>query len=109
MTAGVGYHALAFVLTISTLCVLIMVSYVEKIISDLKKERMVTITFVDNSFSSVLLLEERLNSTEAKIERMEVSKEEGRINVVYLIRGKKTAVNELTTLLAMADEVASFS
>jgi putative Mg2+ transporter-C (MgtC) family protein len=109
MTAGVGYHALAFVLTISTLCVLAMVSYVEKIISDLKKERMITVTFVDNSFSSMLLLEKRLNSTEAKIERMEVSKEEGRINVVYLIRGKKAAVNKLNTLLAMAEEVASFS
>jgi putative Mg2+ transporter-C (MgtC) family protein len=109
MTAGVGYHALAFVLTISTLCVLVMVSYVEKIISDLQKERMVTITFINNSFSNVILLEKRLSSIGAQIERMEVSKEEGRINVVYLIRGKKAAVNELSMQLAMAEEVASFS
>ncbi|WP_157255320.1 hypothetical protein [Pedobacter sp. Leaf216] len=57
----------------------------------------------------MLLLEKRLNNTGAQIERLEVSKEEGRINIVYLIRGKKASVNELNRQLAMAEEVASFS
>jgi putative Mg2+ transporter-C (MgtC) family protein len=109
MTAGIGYHALALVLTISTLCVLVMVSYVEKIISGLQKQKMITIIFVDNAICQLMLLEEQLKQAGAKTERMEVSKEDSRLTVVYLVSGKKTVIDKINMLLAATEQVATFS
>jgi putative Mg2+ transporter-C (MgtC) family protein len=109
MTAGIGYHALALVLTISTLCVLVMVSYVEKIISGLQKQKMITITFVDNAICHLTLLEEQLKQAGAKTERMEVSKEDSRLTVVYLVSGKKIVIDKISMLLAATEQVATFS
>src|SRR5690606_10597162 len=39
MTTGIGYHALAFVFTLITLFILLMINRVEKVIATLQKEK----------------------------------------------------------------------
>src|SRR5690606_39113374 len=69
MTAGIGYHALAFLFTIITLIILLMVSRIEKVISKMQKQKIVSVTFRGPDFNQIVLLEDQLKSDDLIIER----------------------------------------
>lgn len=89
MTTGIGYHALAFVFTIITLLLLLMVGKIEKVISKLQKQKIVTVTFRHPDFEQIVTLEKRLNSDDLIIERLEVSKLNDSITVVWQVSARK--------------------
>ena len=108
MTTGIGYHALAFVFTIITLLILLMVSRVEKIISKLQRQKIVSVTFRGPDFNQIVSLENQLDSDDLHIERLEVSKYNDAITVVWQVSGKKKFLVELDGTLAKIPEVISF-
>jgi len=108
MTTGIGYHALAFVFTIITLLLLLMVGKIEKVISKLQKQKIVTVTFRHPDFEQIVTLEKRLNSDDLIIERLEVSKLNDSITVVWQVSARKKFLVELDETLANIPEVVSF-
>ncbi len=109
MTAGIGYHALALLLTLITLVVLVLVGYVEQLISRLKKQKMISVMLVDSEISNLLLVEERLRRTGTPAVRLEVAKDNGRLSVVYLVNARKEQINKINMALAEMKEVVSFA
>ncbi len=108
MTTGIGYHALAFLFTIITLLLLLMVGKIEKVISKLQKQKIVTVTFRHPEFEQIVALEKQLNSDDLIIERLEVSKLNDSITVVWQVSGRKKFLVELDGTLANIPDVISF-
>lgn len=108
MTTGIGYHALAFVFTIITLVILLMVSRIEKIISKLQKQKIISVTFRNPDFNQIISLENRLNSQDLIIERLEVSKYNDTLTVTWQVSAKKRFLIELDSTLANIPEIISF-
>jgi len=109
MTAGIGYYALALLLTLSTLFVLVLVGYVEQLISRLKKQKMISVMLIDSEISNLLLVEERLRRTGTPAVRLEVAKDNGRLSAVYLVNARKEQINKINMALAEMKEVVSFA
>src|SRR5690606_16773941 len=108
MTTGIGYHALAFVFTIITLVILLMVSRIEKIIAKLQRQKVVTVTFRNPDFNQIISLENKLNTDDLDIERLEVSKHNDTITIVWQVSAKKRFLVELDGKLANTPEIISF-
>lgn len=108
MTTGIGYHALAFVFTIITLLILLMVGKVEKVISKLQRQKIVSVTFRNPDFNQIVSLEKKLNSDDLNIERLEVSKYNDTITVLWQVSARKKFLIELDGTLANIPEVVSF-
>ena len=108
MTTGIGYHALALVLTIITLAVLLMVTKVEKVISRIQKKKLLSITFKDSNFTQVAKLEVLLMSKGIEVERTEVGKEDNRIFVKFNVSGEREQLVAMNEMLASMEEIVSF-
>lgn len=109
MTTGIGYHALALCLTIITLGVLLMVTKVERMIAQLQKEQLLGITFRDPDFDQIERLENTLNTKGLTLERLEITKENNQLKVVFKVSGKKKYLVEMSETLATQPEIISFS
>lgn len=109
MTTGIGYHALAFSFTLITLFILLMITRVEKIISALQKQKSVNVTFKNSNLDQIDSLEAKLRSENLEIERLELSKYDDRIIVLWLVSGKKDSLNNLSNTLARIPEITSFN
>lgn len=109
MTTGIGYHALALCLTIITLGVLLMVTRVERMIAQLQKEQVLSVTFRAPDFNQIDRLEGTLNTKGLKLERIEVTKENDQLKAVFKVSGKKRYLMEMSETLAMQPEIISFS
>lgn len=108
MTTGIGYHALAFVFTIITLIILLMVSKIEKLIGKLQKQKIVSVTFRNGDFNNIQRLEEKLKDYELLIERLQVSKSEDMLTVIWQVSGKKRYLNQLSETLATHPDIITF-
>lgn len=109
MTTGIGYHALALSLTIITLGVLLMVTKVERMIAQLQKEKLLSVTFRGPRFSQIEELENTLSTKGLSLERVEVTKENDHLIVVFKVSGKKKFLVEMNETLATQPEIISFS
>lgn len=109
MTTGIGYHALAFLFTLITLGVLLMMSRVERFIGKLQRQKMLSVTFRNAEFSQIQALEDRLNSDDLVIERLRVSKDHDTLTVVWQVSGKKQFLLQLNETLAAIPDIISFS
>ncbi len=109
MTAGIGYHALAFCLTFITLGVLLMVTRVERIIAQLQKEQFLSVTFRDPNFHQIGNLESVLQTKRLILERMEIAKDDDHLIVIFKVSGKKELLVEMSETLATRPEIISFS
>ena len=109
MTTGIGYHALAFLFTLITLGILLMMSRVERFIGKLQRQKMLSVTFRDADFSQIQALEDRLNSDDLVIERLRVSKDRDTLTVVWQVSGKKQFLLKLNGTLAAIPDIISFS
>lgn len=108
MTTGIGYHALAFVFTIITLGILLLVTRIERLIGTLKQEKMLSVTFRNPDFGQVQILEEKLHLNHVKMEQIQISKENDLLTVVWNVSGKKEYLLKLTNMLAVSPEIISF-
>jgi len=108
MTTGIGYHALAFVFTIITLGLLLMAGRIEKIISKLQKQKIISVTFRNPDFNQIISLENRLNCDDLIIERLEISKYNDTLTVTWQVSAKKRFLIELDSTLANIPEIISF-
>jgi putative Mg2+ transporter-C (MgtC) family protein len=108
MTTGIGYHALAFVFTMLTLGILLMMSRVERFIGKLQRQKMISVTFRNADFSQIQVLEERLNSEDLRIDRLQVSKDHDTLTVVWQVSGKKKYLLRLNETLAGMTDIISF-
>ena len=108
MTTGIGYHALALIFTLITLIILLMITRVEKVIAGLRKQKTVSVTFRNPNFDQIIRLEEKLSSDNLMIERLEVSKYDDQIIVMWLVSGKKEYLRDLDSSLAQIPEIISF-
>jgi putative Mg2+ transporter-C (MgtC) family protein len=108
MTTGIGYHALAFLFTIITLCILLMMSRVERFIGKLQRQKMISVTFRNADFNQIQVLEERLSSEDLGIERLQVSKDHDTLTVVWQVSGKKQFLLRLNETLAGMKDIVSF-
>lgn len=108
MTTGIGYHALAFLFTIITLGILLLVTKIEFLIGKLTQQRMLSVTFRNPDFNQIKVLEDKLHSNDVVMEQMQVSKDNDRLTVLWLVSGKKEYLLRLTSILAMEPEVVSF-
>lgn len=109
MTTGIGYHALALCLTIITLGVLLMVTRVERMIAQLQKEQLLSVTFRAPDFNQIEQLESTLNTKGLSLERIEVTKENNQLIAVFKVSGKKKYLVEMSETLATRPEIISFS
>lgn len=109
MTTGIGYHALALCLTIITLGVLLMVTRVEKMIAQLQKQTLLSVTFSGPDFNQIELLESTLSTRGLTLERMEVTKDNNKLMAVFRVSGKKKFLVAMYETLATIPEILSFS
>nr|WP_068888879.1 MgtC/SapB family protein [Pedobacter panaciterrae] len=109
MTTGIGYHALALCLTVITLGVLLMVTKVERLIASLQKEQLLSVTFAEPEFSQIERLENTLNTKGLLLERMDITKENNHLMVVFKVSGKKKYLVKMSETLATVPEIISFS
>lgn len=108
MTTGVGYHALAFVFTIITLIILLLVTRIEKLIWALQKQKMVSVTFRDPDFGQIQMLENRITDIDVSMELIQLSKENDLLTAVWQVSGKKQYLLKLNQTLATSPEIISF-
>ncbi len=108
MTTGIGYHALAFVFTMITLLILVMVSRIERLIDKLHRQKILSITFRSADFSQISVLEEQLRARQLRIDQMQLTKDRDTLTVVWRISGKKQYMLLLNELLVNAPAVLSF-
>ncbi len=109
MTTGIGYHALAFLFTLITLIILLMVTKVEKLIGALQKQKIVSVTFNHSDLNRIRALEQSFNNSELSIERLELSKDNGSLTVLWQVTATKKSFSELNERLADVGEIISFS
>lgn len=108
MTTGIGYHALAFLFTLITLGILLMMSRVERFIGKLQRLKMISVTFRDTDFKRIQQLEEGLSSADLRIERLQLSKDQDTFTVIWQVSGKKRFLLGLNETLAHMPEIVSF-
>ncbi|MEJ7559253.1 MAG: MgtC/SapB family protein [Pedobacter sp.] len=109
MTIGIGYHALALALTLITLIVLLMVTWVEVMIAKLQKQKLLSVTFRGPEFSQVSVLEHTLTESGLRIERMDVFKDSDHIVAFFKVSGKKQYLVAMSESLASMPEIVSFA
>ena len=108
MTTGIGYHALAFVFTIFTLIILLLVNKVEDRINRLQKKKVFTITFSKADIKWLQLLEEKLAMQQLQCKRLQVSKVNSALSVILLISGNPVSVDKLIEQMAAMEEITDF-
>ncbi|KAA6437000.1 MgtC/SapB family protein [Dyadobacter flavalbus] len=108
MTTGIGYHALAFLFTIITLIILLLVSKIERLIGKLQKHKMLTVTFRNADFRQIKMLEDKLTNNHVQMEQIHVSKEQDMLTVIWQISAKKQYLMSLNEILANTKEIISF-
>lgn len=108
MTTGIGYHALAFLFTIITLIILMLVSRIERLIGTMQKHKMLTVTFRNADYRQIKMLEDRIVTNHVQMEQIHVSKEQDMLTVIWQISAKKKYLMALNEMLANTKEIISF-
>jgi len=95
MTTGIGYHSLAFVFTIITLVILVLVDKVEFLIGNMKKSKVLNISFNSADMAQLKALEEVVKKHKLKSKRLELFKTQDVLSVALQITGVKKDVDLL--------------
>ena len=108
MTAGIGYYSLAIVFTVITWIILVLVNKIEVSIGDLKKSKIVNITFNDNDVKQLSLVEDRMKDLHLKSKRLQVFKADKALCAVLEISGTKQNADKLIIEMLKMDEIREF-
>ncbi|MGY3213093.1 MgtC/SapB family protein [Mucilaginibacter sp. HD30] len=108
MTAGIGYYSLAIVFTVITWIILVLVNKIEVLIGDLKKSKVVNITFNDNDVKQLGLIEDRIKELHLKSKRLQVFKADKALCAVLEIAGTKQNADKLIIEMLQMEEIREF-
>lgn len=108
MTAGIGYYSLAVVFTVITWIILVLVNKVEFLIGNLRKSKVLNITFADNNIEQLQWLEQKAAELKLSCKRLEVFKIDKVLNVVLEISGTNTDKNKLMVDMLNQDYIKEF-
>jgi putative Mg2+ transporter-C (MgtC) family protein len=108
MTTGIGYHSLAFVFTIITLVILVLVDKVEVLIGKMNKNKMLNISFNSADVTQLQSLEEVIKRHHLKSKRIEVFKNDEVLCVVLQVTGIKNNVDLLSEEMINMREIKNF-
>jgi len=108
MTAGIGYYSLAIAFTVITWIILVLVNKIEVLIGNLKKSKMVNITFNDNDVQQLSIVEERIKELHLHSKRLQVFKADKALCAVLEISGTKQNADKLIIEMLKMDEIREF-
>ena len=108
MTTGIGYHSLAFVFTIITLVILVLVDKVEVLIGKMNKNKMLNISFNSADVTQLQTLEDAIKKHHLKSKRVEVFKNDEVLCVVLQVTGIKKNVDLLSEEMVNMQEIKNF-
>lgn len=108
MTAGIGYYSLAIAFTVITWIILVLVNKIEMLIGNLKKSKMVNITFNDNDVQQLSIVEERIKELHLHSKRLQVFKADKALCAVLEISGTKQNTDKLIIEMLKMDEIREF-
>lgn len=108
MTTGIGYHSLAFVFTIITLAILVLVDKVEFLIGNMNKNKVFNISFSSADITQLSVLEDVIKKHRLRSKRIEVFKNEEVLCVVLQITGVKKNVTMLSEEMINMQSIKNF-
>lgn len=108
MTTGIGYHSLAFVFTIITLIILVMVDKLEFLIGRMNKSKIMNINFNSSNIDQLHLLEDVIKQHHLKSKRLELYKAEAGLSIVLQISGIKKNVDRLNETMISMEVIKDF-
>jgi putative Mg2+ transporter-C (MgtC) family protein len=108
MATGIGYHALAFCLTIATLIVLTLFGKIEYFIDLLNHSKTITLTFGDADITHLYSVETLLTTVGVKSKRMMMSKAEGKLFVILKVTGTHKQFEKLNEQLIKSTAVETY-
>ena len=108
MTTGIGYHSLAFVFTIITLGILVLVDKVESVIGNMKKNKIYNVNFNSGDIAKLTDLENAIKQHGLRSKRLELYKSADGLSVVLQITGVKTNVDRLSEEMINMQHIKDF-
>ncbi|GEO11257.1 MgtC/SapB family protein [Segetibacter aerophilus] len=108
MATGIGYHALAFCLTVFTILVLSVMGKIETLIDGLNHSKNVYFTFKDAEINNVYSLEGVLKESKMKSKRIMMNKSHGKLFLILKITGTEKQFVELSEELIKIDTIIDF-
>ncbi|MBB5394116.1 MgtC/SapB family protein [Mucilaginibacter sp. AK015] len=108
MTTGIGYHSLAFVFTIITMIILVLVDKVELLIGNMNKNKVFNISFSSADIADLQVLEEVIKKHRLKSKRIEVFKNEEVLCAVMHVTGIKKNVDLLSEEMVNMPAIKNF-
>ncbi|GGH19137.1 MgtC/SapB family protein [Mucilaginibacter phyllosphaerae] len=108
MTTGIGYHSLAFVFTIITLAILVLVEKVEARIGNMKRNKIYSVNFNSSDITQLNTLEEIIGKHGLKSKRLELYKSPDGLSVILQITGVKKNVDQLSEEMVNMRHIKDF-
>jgi putative Mg2+ transporter-C (MgtC) family protein len=108
MATGIGYHMLAFCLTIFTLLVLTLFGKVEYLIDLLNHSKTLNLTFSDADIANVYLVEDLLKESGLNSKRMMMNKSGGKLSVILKVTGTHKKFAKLNEDLIRMDKIEDY-
>ena len=109
MATGIGYHLLAFCLTMLTIAVLSLFGRVEYLIDRLNHKKTINITFKDTDLNNIYLLEEFLKDRKIKSKRLMMNKNKGKLSASLRVRGSQKQFEQLNEELIRMETVTEYN
>jgi putative Mg2+ transporter-C (MgtC) family protein len=108
MATGIGYHMLAFYLTIFTLVVLTLFGKVEYLIDLLNLSKTLNLTFSDADISNIYSVEELLEKSGLKSKRVMMNKSGGKLSVILKVTGTHKKFAKLNEDLIKMEKIEDY-
>jgi putative Mg2+ transporter-C (MgtC) family protein len=108
MATGIGYHMLAFCLTLFTLVVLTLFGNIESLIDRINHSKTLNLTFSTADIKEVNTVEELTRRMNVKSKRMVMTKNKGKLFVILKITGTHKEFEKLNEELVKMETIEEF-
>ena len=108
MATGIGYHMLAFVMTIFTILVLSLFGRVEYVIDRLNHSKTINLTFNNTDLNNIMSLEDLLRERKIKSKRILMNKIEGKLIAVFKVTGNERQFVQLNEDLIKMESIIDY-
>ncbi len=105
MLTGIGYIALAILITILVIIILSVFHHLEDFIDTIHHRMTFNITFKDNDIQHLYKLENMIQAQQLKSNRVQISKREAKLFVVIMITGNKKRITDFTEQMIAFPEI----
>ena len=108
MATGIGYHMLAFGLTIFTIIILSLFGRVEYLIDQLPHTKAINLTFHNTDINNIYVLEETLKNKKIKSKRLTMNKSKGQLFLILRVKGSQKQFVELNEELIKMESIMDY-